>query len=223
MKIIKIIPLTFKSLLYIFAILILISCSSKKLQNEKHKSEIEMIIQNEQVKDSTNISIVIQNNSDKKYFLPIDTLLYRETLMLERANSFFFMKEIITDKKNQQLTQALTIYMSIYADSKHNPFNKWNQKVKNKAPKDMLLLNPKQKISISFPYTLKKESEYFDSNSQYEITNRNEPHFIHYEYNAKVEHVKLLLKPALIDSMKIIGYELYTGKIVSNKVPLILQ
>lgn len=133
------------------------------------------------------------------------------------------MKEMITDKKNQQLSQIITIYMSIYADIKHNPLYKWDQKVKNKTTKDMLLLNPKQRISISFPYTLKKESEYFDGNSEYEITNRNEPHFIHYEYNAKAEHIKLLLKPALIDSMKIIGYELYTGKIVSNKVPLILQ
>lgn len=89
MKIIQIMPLTFKSLLYVFSILILISCSPKKLRNEKYQSEIKMIIQNGHVKDSANINIVIQNNSDKKYFLPIDTLLYRETLMLERANSFF--------------------------------------------------------------------------------------------------------------------------------------
>lgn len=87
----------------------------------------------------------------------------------------------------------------------------------------MLLLKPKQEITISFPYTLKKESTYFDGSSEHEIKTKNKPYFIHYEYIAKAEHVKSLLKPSLIDAIKTMGYELYPNKIISNKVPLRLQ
>lgn len=200
-----------KYLKLIFLMFLLTSCKTE-LKKEIFNSKVYIEILNfDTIKNNSNIKIKFVNNSDTNYCIYYDTI--SDKLILPEPYNFFYMKNNF-----MHIIDAKSLSPKYYFNSemcdKIDKVRKHNLNINYKKSINNLI---KLKARTSLIYTLNYNNEIYFSdfcfgNFEYNTENK---YLIFCELNKE----KNFLNKKMLDSIKDMGYKMYTKKIVSNKVP----
>ena len=83
----------------------------------------------------------------------------------------------------------------------------------------LIYLKSNSKIKLKIPFDLKINYQYYDEPAIYQI-NKKKKYFGRIEYMIQMEYFNKYISQDKLDSIKIKGYKLFTGKLKSNKIQL---
>lgn len=184
-----------------------------------------MIITDLGVKNNSFINVSLYNNTKKNIYFPLDTSSLGEDIEffsgVDEERFFLVMKNIqqIADSKWIPIIAPCDEFDYIGTVS-----DKWNEKIKNLEVEDMVLLKKGDSTSFKIPFKLHHERikdcyyEYVDYKNF-----KNGEYQVYLSYNLISKFERTFLKPSLINSLNKLGYEIYDGKLISNKVPLLVE
>jgi hypothetical protein len=208
-----------KKLNYILSSIILFSCLSNKSLQKKENLDLQII--NEQIKNNNHLKVVLKNETSKDYYLLMDTLSFSNKQSPFKASSLLYsgFVNIFDDSGNEILME--------YVDD--GCYNKDYYKEALKGPKklstkNVLKLKANKSVTFNVPFNLKTiigEDCWYGYQTQ--LMKPEQKYGITFQYIEPNDYIKTVLPKSAQDSLQRMGYELYDKKIVSNKVPLILN
>jgi hypothetical protein len=186
---------------------------------------IEFKIIDKIITDNSCINLLIVNKTTSNYYLPIINSNESQKwafILSADENRFFFINKVGYNSRNQQIDWFSQNCIEL--DEELMKVDElWKKKKQKINTKDLILLKSGKSIKIKVPFNLYiKISRY----CTWELKNyRNEKgQKIAINYSKKENELATkFLSLQTLDSLKQMGYELYTKEINSNKVPLILN
>ena len=209
-----------KNINYILILLILVSClSNKSMQNSKEGLILE--ITSKDIKFSNKLMITLRNETSKDYYLLMDTLSFTNKQAPFNASTHLYFGSInIFDDLNNEILME-------YVDDGCYDKNYYKEALKGPkklSTKNVLKIMANKTISFSTPFNLKtvvgNDCWY---RYQTQLMKPELKYNVSFQYIEPNDYVKSVLPKSALDSLKQMGYQLYDKKIVSNKVPLIIN
>ena len=185
------------------------------------KKDFELIISDSYLKDSKLVDVELKNNTKYNYCFVIDTTYERSE---PDFNQTIQNPIVILYDSNMKEVDILLIKIepddlpidSSFAFTKIKEFKPWVSPVK------VICIKAKKSIYLKIPFDLVIKYKNLESSGIYQI-NRKKKYFGRIEYMIKQEYIDKYIPQQMIDSLKNKGYKFFTGKLVSNKVPLVLD
>ncbi|OOV20661.1 hypothetical protein [Flavobacterium sp. LM4] len=206
----------------IFFSLMMNSCISKK----EVSNDIELKIQNEIVRNNGMLTMLIINNTQCNYYLPILNSPESEKwkfMLSAKENSFFFLYMCTYNAEEAPINwYTPNCFNEHLLDEESNKLNAlWEQKKKNIGITDLILIPAGETITIEIPVKLHLDISKY---CFWEIENYKEEDklLISFRYPDKSLHtISDFITLNTIKALKQKGYRLYDKSMESNKVILI--
>lgn len=191
---------------------------------EYNKSDIRLSIINTNIRDNEKITFQIKNNSKINYCFIIDTIFpIRSNDYYHYLNAFINPKLTIYDSQNK--INSIWIKDISYDENSQNNTNLnnygHNQKYVKEDKLSLIFVKANTSVKLNMPFNLVVR-ENKETIIYYKL-NDNEKYKCEIEYSIKKEFINKRISSRVMDSIKKKGYKFFIGKIVSNKVPLILK
>ena len=224
-----------RALLYVLFVFNVISLKAQK-------SNLEFKLLNPTIKDGEFVHIVFKNSTKYNYCFIIDTLFYGKDQFSYDRN-FHNPVVFLYDNKGSEIP----IIMEIKDSGFHNYSINLNSKNGNFLTKksDTLLVDESKmyaklfkngfvntltiykvesgkSLQLKIPFNLVIKYLKDNTHKYYEI-DKSKKYKGRIEYLIKREYIEKYIPKGKIDSLEKKGYKFFTGKIVSNKAPLILK
>ncbi len=180
-------------------------------------NDLEYFISNKFVKDSSDVVVTLKNNSSRKYYLLLDTLIFNDdNAKFESSKSFMWSALKISDP-NGELAVAQIENYDCYDDF-------FYKRSKGIATKSFLKINARESITFKVPFKIKTSITAYCW-QKYLLEQRiNKSYYKIYFESLPVEEWESQTSYKVAqDSLRKMGYEHYNKKISSNEVPLILR
>lgn len=219
-------------------VLLVFSVLSLKAQ----KYNLECKILNTSLRDGEFVDVVFKNNSKYKYCVIIDTLFYSKSkfsydgnfhnpilflyskkgievpIIMEVKDSGFQYDSInfISEKGSFLRKKADTLLIDenkMYSKLNKNGFVNTLTIYKIESGKSLQLRIP---FNLVVKYLKNNLHEYYEMDKAKKYNGR-------IEYLIKQEYIEKYIPKEKIDLLKKTGYKIFTGKLISNKVPLIIE
>lgn len=198
------------SKLYTPFFLFLFSISSCIAQNKE--GDITLRILNDDIKDNSMVTLIIENNSDYNYWFPWDVseLAYNATLAGAYESTVFLIDQHLVDKENNS-----DIPLIIEANSNIDKvFEKWKAKIATKKINDFIIVKAHDFISLKIPFKL-NYSLVPAWYSQEEMENGEFEYYVSYQFIPKIVERMFGDKYQKIQQK---DYQVYTHPLNSNKI-----
>lgn len=220
---------------------LLISFIALLIANEK-SSDLNLKILNKVLVSGDFVNLVIKNNSTNQYCFVIDTNFFSRSTFIN--NDIFQNPTVVlhdklgaTIKKNIELRRSQYRLDSIGIKSKPNnailnvgdtlfvdELQMYSKLYKKGFVNTLTIfnVNPKQSIIIKVPFNLVTKYKKDNVKEYYDVKKTN-------NYDARIEYfvtrdfIQKSLSKAKIDSIESKGVKIFTGELVSNKIPLKLN
>jgi hypothetical protein len=185
------------------------------------KKDFELIISDTFLKDSRLVNVKLKNNTKYNYCFVIDTTYERSE---PDFNQTIRNPKVILYDLNKRKVDILSIKIgpddppidSLFDFTKIKEPKPWDSPVK------VIYIKAKKSIYLKIPFDLVIRYKNLESSGIYQI-NRKKKYFGRIEYMIKQEYIDKYIPKEKIDSLKHKGHSFFTGKLSSNKVPLILK
>jgi hypothetical protein len=218
--------ITNKSVLFILAVSLFISCHKKK---DDMKPDIFILSEPFHMAKDTSLKVMLINNTSKNYFVTLDTTrTYDYSDFNPKTNSSFILKPLIFENDNFIYPE---LEGGVYKmDCINKGEEEWYKKESMKAEtflkdyvslKNAIFLKRKSAKYLEFPFKLKYPYSYFLTNHY--VLKKGKEYELQLEYQMLKEITEKLVKKNSLDSVKKLGYMPYYGKVTSNKVPIIID
>lgn len=191
---------------------------------EYNKSDIRLRIINANIRDNEKITFQIENNSKIDYCFIIDTVFpIRSTDYYHDLNALINPKLTIYDSQNK--INSIWVKDVSHDENSQNNANLdnygHNQKYAKEDKLSLIFVKANSSVKLNMPFHLVVR-ENKETIIYYKL-NDNEKYKCEIEYSIKKDFINKRFSKSVIDSVKKKGYKLFTGKLVSNKIPLILK
>lgn len=185
------------------------------------KKDFELVILDSYLKDYRLVNVELKNNTKYNYCFVMDTTYERSEP--DFNETIHNPKVILYNLKNRKV-DILSIKVrpddppidSLFDFTKIEEFKPWTSPVK------VIYVKAKKSIHLKIPFNLIIKYKNLESPGIYQI-NRKKKYLGRIEYMIKHEYIDKYIPKEKLDSLNHKGYKFFTGKIVSNKVPLILK
>ena len=185
------------------------------------KKDFELIISDSYLKDSRLVNVKLKNNTKYNYCFVIDTTYERSE---PDFNQTIRNPKVILYDLNKRKVDILSIKIgpddppidSLFDFTKIKEPKPWDSPVK------VIYIKAKKSIYLKIPFDLVIRYKNLESSGIYQI-NRKKKYFGRIEYMIKQEYIDKYIPKEKIDSLKHKGHSFFTGRLISNKVPLILK
>jgi hypothetical protein len=191
---------------------------------EHNKPDIRLSILNTNIRDDEKITFQIENNSKNNYCFLMDTVFpIRSTDYFKDVYALINPKLTIYDSQNK--TNSIWLKDVSYDENSQNStnLNNYSHNQKHvKEPKLSLIfvkVNSSVKMKMPFHLVVRETEEMI----VYYKLNDSEKYKCQIEYSIEKEVITKRISSRVMDSIKKKDYTFFTGKIVSNKVPLICK
>jgi hypothetical protein len=191
---------------------------------EHNKPDIRLSILNTNIRDDEKITFQIENNSKNNYCFLMDTVFpIRSTDYFKDVYALINPKLTIYDSQNK--TNSIWLKDVSYDENSQNStnLNNYSHNQKHvKEPKLSLIfvkVNSSVKMKMPFHLVVRETEEMI----VYYKLNDSEKYKCQIEYSIEKEVITKRISSRVMDSIKKKDYTFFTGKIVSNKVPLIFK
>jgi hypothetical protein len=191
---------------------------------EHNKPDIRLSILNTNIRDDEKITFQIENNSKNNYCFLMDTVFpIRSTDYFKDVCALINPKLTIYDSQNK--TNSIWLKDVSYDENSQNStnLNNYSHNQKHvKEPKLSLIfvkVNSSVKMKMPFHLVVRETEEMI----VYYKLNDSEKYKCQIEYSIEKEVITKRISSRVMDSIKKKDYTFFTGKIVSNKVPLIFK
>ena len=201
----------------ILILLSLLSVSIFFTINPSKEHDIEYLISNKFVKDSTDVEITLKNNSSRNYYLLLDTLIFNDNYAkFESSNTFMWSALKISDPNGKVALAQIENY-----DCQNDFYYKRSKEITTKS---FLKIMARESITFRVPFKIKTSITSYCW-QKYILEQRiNKSYYKIYFESLPVEKwINQNSYKVAQDSLRKMGYELYNKKITSNKVPLLLR
>jgi len=192
------------------------------LSNCVAQSNVELKIIDSKIENDNWATVELINNSKFDYCFVMDTIRFWRDEPFAQSDFFLNPDVVLYDMKSKRkVTEMISVSTSQFDDKSISHDNNCVLSVKPQ----LIKLKKHNKLKLKIPFNLIKKSILFkDENlySYYKINKNN-------QYNGRIEYmvtnnfIKKYFKKNVLDSLSVKGYKLFTGKLLSNKVPLILK
>lgn len=209
--------------------------------NDKNQ-KINIKILNSELEDGQDVNIEINNNSKFNYCFVIDTSFYIQNRLSYDGNFDNFSISLCEDSTGKKISSSKEV-------NNHGSFNDsiFNQREKSliKKKNDTLLIDEHiyyrnlyktgfvntlyvykiesgKSLKLKIPFNLVIKYMNQGVHQYYEI-DRSKKYKAQIEYLIKREYIEKYILKSKIDSLEKNGYKFFTGKIISNKIPLVLK
>lgn len=188
------------------------------------KSDISLLILNANVRDDEKITFQIKNNSKNDYCFIMDTVFP------ERSNDYYYYLNTFINPKlviydSQDKINSRWVKDSHYYENseKNTKFNDYEHNKRHVGDDKLSLIfvkaNTSVKLNMPFNLFIRENSETL---VYYKLDN-NKIYKCEIKYFIMKEFIGKRISSTVIDSVEKKGYKFFTGKLISNKVPLILK
>lgn len=207
-----------------------------------NNENLNLKVLNSNLVSGDSVDLMIKNNSDYTYCFVIDTNFYSRNTFInndifQNPTIVLYNKLGVKIKKNIQLKSSRYKLDSINVKNNFNDFllNKgdtlfvdefkmYSNLYKKGFVNTLAVFNiaPKQSIKIKVPFNLVTQYKKDNIKEYYDI-NRMDDYKARIEYFITRDFVEKSISKARIDSIESRGIKIFTGKLVSNKISLILK
>ncbi|WP_010254394.1 hypothetical protein [Myroides injenensis] len=195
---------------YTSFLLLLLTVNYSLAQNIE--GDISLRILNDDIKDNSMVTLIIENNSNYDYWFPWDVseLAYNATLAGAYESTVFLIDQHLVDKENNS-----DIPLIIEANSNIDKvFEKWKAKTATKKINDFIVVKAHDFISLKIPFKL-NYSLVPAWYSQEEMEKGEFEYFVSYQFIPKIVERIFGDKYLQIEQK---GYHIYTHPLNSNKI-----
>lgn len=201
-------------IIFVFPLLLAILFLTKK---QDQKCDLEYFISNRFVTDSSDVEVILKNNSSKNYYLFLDTLSINDEFAKFNFPKFLMWSDLrVSDPAGELADVQIEDYNchnnSLYSTSKRI------------TTKSFLKIKARQSVTFKVPFKIKTSINNYCW-QKYVLEDRNNKNYYSIYFESRVLDVwdsKNSYKIAQ-DSLRKMGYELHNKNIKSNKVPLIFK
>lgn len=204
--------------------LILISLLSFTKYKEPNFS---LKILSSKIKDGKNIIVELKNNTKYNYCFVMDTLFpYIEYPHYYYLDAFYNPKIVLYDNSNNKVFELIkdesipefSVNDSVISVNKNNS----DEIIKtNRENFNFIMVKSHSAIQLKIPFKIITRLNH-GSFSYYKLE-KGEDYYGKIDYLIKQKFIDKRISVKSRDSIHKIGYKFFTGKLVSNKVPLILK
>jgi hypothetical protein len=192
------------------------------LSNCVAQSNLELKIIDSKIENDKWLNVELINNSKFDYCFVMDTIRFWRDEPFAQSDFFLNPDVVLYDiKSKRKVTEMISVSTSQFDDKEIKHDNNFVLYVKPQ----LITLKKHHVLKLKIPFSLIKKSILFkDENlcSYYKI-NKNNQYDGRIEYMITSNFIKKYFDKNVLDSLSIKGYNMFTGKLVSNKVPLILK
>lgn len=174
--------------------------------NAQKNKDLTMIILNKKIIENQKVDFVLKNNSEKNYYILIDTLFLADA---KYDNNYFFNPYfVLKDRDNNEVPKISNILESNYsADSKT-------------INQSLILLEIKPKGNLYFKIGFKVERNIDSKQTNLFLVDRKKKYNAVLQYKLTDSFVNMNYIKRRIDVLKKNNYNVYLGTIVSNEIPV---
>lgn len=193
--------------------------------------EINLVLTNESVNKNAVIKFKLDNFSNVNYFLPLSKLDFESNFDDEELYNSIFLQPVFSDE-NGVVVEANNSKVIVKPMDRSN----YNESLifkkietSDKHNKNLILLNQIVKLE-KYKHTFFKqdilkydEISVLSTSKKRYYFQKGKKYFIHFEYKLDKEYFLSKVDRKTLNKLQIEGYEPYFEKLVSNKVPFVVE
>jgi hypothetical protein len=185
---------------------------------KEKKNNLEIRIYNELIYQNDFVYLKFINNSDKKYFIPID-FIQKDVSLNNCINENNYYPSAVIETNFKKIKPDTGIDNEAYG-------LEYKNKYLDKTSR-FTLIEPRSSRGLILEFNYYEKSIYKTSHyKRFNLKKSNKKYLFSYEFKIdknQIEKDNCMLSIKAMDSLKAMGYECYHGTIYSNKVPMIIE
>jgi len=198
----------------------------------KKNEDLSLVLKNEEVTQNSICEFEISNLSNSDYFLPLSNLDFENNSVEKSLYNSIFIQPIFSDESgnviNPKVNNAMVKHSNEsgkkYFDCIDLELEKYDTHISNFKFLEENIKISKKNI-IVFKQNISNLNTVYCNlfiNSRYHFK-KEKTYFVHFEYQLDKEYFESKVDKRSLIKMNKLGYKPYFGKLISNKVPFIVN
>lgn len=179
------------------------------------QKNLEIKILNNEIENGKIHKVLLINNSKQKFCFLIDTINYERNL--QKYIPTFHNPEILL--RELQDIELPTFKRGAFDGT----IGDYSNTTKKYIKPQLIFLKAGKILNLKIPFNVISNYKYDGLNPNFYKIDKSKKYFGIIKYIIKTKYIKSILSKKLLDSVIKKGYKFFTGELLSNKVPFIID